>query len=56
MSKKVVVVEMEVVFEGDYCTASELPDVVAEWISAGFEDRDDFKGFQIDSYVLEEKK
>lgn len=38
MSKKVVVVEMEDVFEGDYYTSSELPDVVDEWISAGFED------------------
>lgn len=53
MSKKVVVVEMEVYFEGDYYDASELSEIVNEWIASGLEDRSDLKDFEINSYVLE---
>ena len=47
VSRKIVHMMITVTYDGDYYDATEVEDVTSDWISMGFEDRDNLTGWSL---------
>jgi hypothetical protein len=41
-------------FEGDYVPASDIPQYLDEWLTSGLEDRDDLRGWSLETLAVAE--
>ncbi|MFJ1700357.1 hypothetical protein ACIOHC_35800 [Streptomyces sp. NPDC088252] len=53
-TRKVVVLSVTATFEGDYYDASECPAMLECWIDRGFEDRDNLRGWSVETVSVTE--
>lgn len=47
MSRKLVHMMISVTYDGDYYDVTEVEGITADWIGAGFEDRDNLTGWDL---------